>query len=197
MFIVKIIKNILIVVFSLILFLIIAGVLVFIFSKFKNIYIYNQVKSISGEEISKIVLDNEIKEAREDKFMGSGCSYDYKVRSTRCPTSYSMYFVSDNSLIDEFQKVDKYLQDLGWKPSYVKDKTLEELEKKVSKGLAPSQIYYKKVIYNLDLYLTFYQQKDRQCEFGCSDKVKKLLEKYQTPNNSVYSIILYTDMVDR
>lgn len=193
----KIIQKLLVILLSVLLFAILAGILVILLNKALNIYTFSKVKSISSIEFSKIQLENELEEEREQKFWGPSCDYDYKVRATRCNTNHDMYFISDSSMISEFQRVDEYLRSLGWTPAYTKDNTPEALEKTVKKGLALSEIYRKKNVYNLDLHLIFYRQLEVECEFMCSDKLKRILTEHKTPDNSVYSIKLTTDMIDR
>jgi hypothetical protein len=194
---IKIIQRTFVAIASIILFAVIALIIYLTFSSIKNKILFEKVYSLASQEFNKIQLEDELLDEQTEAVYGRSCSYDNKVRAIRCNTHFLKYYANNNDVVTEFKKVDTFLKSLGWKTSDGESLTEEQIEHTLSLGLTPYEIYVMDGEYHLDLHLTFYRNIDEECKYYCGDRVKGILEKYQSENNTMYGITLYTDMVDR
>lgn len=164
----------------------------------QNRILFQHVNEVAKKEADLVQLPNELKEEQDINKYSLGCHYDHKVRTTRCDTDYNKYYAVNNDSFSEFQKVDKYLTDLGWDKSYKHVQTMEEYDRLDKAGYKPTGIYSKvKDKFRLELHLTFYGEKDRrESTFEHEQKVNRLLDKYGKGDSSVYRISISTDIID-
>ena len=78
--------------------------------------LFDQVDAIAYKEIGKIHLPHELSNQRYT--LKTGCNWDFMRNETRCSTEYSLYFATNDNILDEYQEVQNYLYSLGWANSY-------------------------------------------------------------------------------
>lgn len=150
-----------------------------------KVMLFFDIDKAANHEIKKINWSDEIvSEADSYKY---GCDWDWKRGRVDCQTRYNRYFISKNDPLDEFARVNEYLNSLGWVCKHPMFGTKESYERSKDKGYNPSCVYEKENKYYLKLYLRLLGEKDR----SNSDYYKKtniLLDRYSEDYPSIIEI---------
>lgn len=163
----------------------------------KNEILYKKVDTYAKSEYELLNLPNELKGQEEINLHSSGCSYDYKVGSTRCGTRRVKYFVVDNDPFDEYDRLNNYLLSLGWKNKY-EETNVEGAERLKRAGYLPKEMYRKGELYDLELFLQFLGEKDynQKPYFESDKKTNNLIDKYHKEGKTLYKVSITTDFVN-
>lgn len=184
-------KKSLLILLLVVAFLVLVGGLIFGIPAIKHFNLSKDVEKAVQSEFGMMQLSNELTEEHENK--NSGCSYDYKVKATRCAVRYTSYYGTGENPVEELIKIDEYLKSLGWQDKH-DPPDLVRLTSSFERGFLPSHLYEKRnSSYLLQASVHFLEEID----YRYNQDRRELFNRYRERYEYIYYISVSSDIITR